>query len=157
MKLIYEGVNKVIKGLDFLAGIILLAVLVLVVGNIILRFCGYPQNYAYDWVGFLTASAISFAISFCAARGGHVAVTILTDKLSRKAGRMIEVIISAFSAGFLLMIVRMLFLYGSRLYNGGYVGNTSKMPLYYFAFIIAVGFLGYCFVMLFNLYGGKSK
>ncbi len=134
--------------LDRISGAIFLAIVALVVGNIIFRYFGHPLDGCHEWVGFLMISAISLALAYCAAKEGHVAVTILFDRLPRKKRVIAESIINIVILIFLLMIVRMLVLYSNKLYTGGHVAATTRVPMHYFAYISAIGFLGYSVAIL---------
>ncbi len=137
--------------LDWIARALFMSIMILVVANVVARFFGQPFDGASEWVGFLMSSAIALALSYCAALEGHVAVTIFIERLSNRKQVFLDIIVNALILLFLIFVVRMLILYGIRLQEGGLVGMTTKVPLHYFAYIIAVGFVGYCFVLLGNL------
>lgn len=137
--------------LDWIARALFMVIMILVVVNVVARLFGKPFDGASEWVGFLMSSAIALALSYCAAWEGHVAVTILIEKISKRKQVILEIIVNVLILLFLIFVVRMLILYGIRLQEGGLVGMTTKVPLHYFAYIIAIGFVGYCFVLLGNL------
>ena len=140
--------TKFSEKLDGVARILFMAMMLLVVANVVSRSLGYPFHGASEWVGFLMACAIALALSYCAAQGGHVAVTILFEKLSNRKQVIAELIVNILVFIFLILVVRMMILYGIRLDEGGHVGMTSRVPLHYFAYVIAVGIAGYSAVVL---------
>jgi TRAP-type C4-dicarboxylate transport system permease small subunit len=125
-----------------------MSIMLLIVANVVARFFGRPLNGTSEWVGFLMSSAIALALSYCAAQEGHVAVTIFVEKLSKRKQAVVEIIVDILILIFLIYLVRMLILYADRLLTGGIVGLTTKIPLHYFAYIIAMGFFGYCLVLV---------
>ncbi|MDO9536370.1 MAG: TRAP transporter small permease [Bacillota bacterium] len=157
MNLIPKLTIKITESFDRIARTIFLIIVALVVGNVIFRFFGRPFGGCYEWVGFLMASAISLALSYCAAQEGHVAVTILVERLSKKNQMKVDIIVNILILLFLLMTVRMLILYGNRMFAGGYIGMTTKVPMHYFAYIIALGFVGYSLVLYGNLVESIKK
>lgn len=146
--MISKFTHKFSEKLDVAARILFMAMMLLVVVNVISRSLGHPFHGASEWVGFLMACAIGLALSYCAAQGGHVAVTILFERISGKKRVIAELIVNILVLIFLIMVVRMMILYGIRLFEGGHVGMTSRVPLHYFAYVIAVGIAGYSAVVL---------
>ncbi len=142
---------QVSQKLDWVARALFMVIMILVVSNVVARFFGQPFDGTAEWVGFIMSSAIALALSYCAAWEGHVAVTILIEKLSEEKQIVVNIIVNFLILLFLIFVVRMLFLYGIRLHEGGLVGMTTRVPLHYFAYVIAVGFIGYCFVVLGSL------
>lgn len=144
-------VKRISEKLDWGARALFLVIVVLVVGNVIMRFFGRPLHGAYEVVGLLMSSAIGFAIAYCAAQEGHVAVTLVVERLPVRLQFFLDILVNLFVFLFLVLTVRMLLLYGNRLFIGDYVSMTRKIPLFYFAYIIAFGFAGYAMVLLGNL------
>ena len=149
--------NKISENLDWGARALFMIIVALVVSNVILRFFGRPIHGAYEVVGLLMAAAIGLAISHCAAKEGHVAVTILVERMPEKYRLILDVVVNLCILAFLLLTVRMLVLYGNRLLIGDYVSMTRKIPMFYFAYIIAFGFVGYSLVLLGNLVESIKK
>lgn len=147
MEILQKYTVKISEKFDVIARVLFMVILILVVTNVISRSFGYPLNGVSEWVGFLMASAIALAISYCAALEGHVSVSILIDRLPFKKKASVEIIVGLFILVFLVFMVRMLTLYGIRLQQGGHIGMTTKVPLYPFAYVTALGFASYCVVM----------
>jgi len=142
---------KLNETLDIIARIIFMIIMILVVGNVISRLFGRPFPGCYEWAGFLMASAIGLALAHCAVQEGHVAVTYFIERLTSRTQGVIESTVNIFILIFLIMIFRMLIIYGNRMFISGHVGMTTQIPLYYFVYIISFGFLGYCFVIVVKL------
>lgn len=138
---------KISEKFDIIARVIIMLTMILIVTNVVTRFFGYPINGAPELAGFLMASALAFAVSYCAALGGHVVLDILFDKLPLKLKVFVEIVANLLIFLFLLLIVRMLIFYGISLHEGGHVGLTTKVPLHYFAYLTAIGFSSYCLVI----------
>lgn len=138
---------RVSRVLDQVAGWAVVATMVLVVGNVLLRLLGRPMGGTYEWVGFLTALAIGLSLAYCGAQGGHVAITMLVDKLPPKVQDSIDMITGTVVLLFLAMTSWEIAAYATTMYVSGEVAATTKAPIYPFIYIISIGFLGFCLVM----------
>jgi len=139
---------KTSEYLDCIARWAVVAIMVLVVGNVILRLLGCPIQGTYEWAGFLSAMAIGLALAYCAVQGGHVAVTFLLDRAGSKTQVVVDLLISIISLMFLILATWEIIVYAGSIANSGEVALTTKVPLYPFVYIIAIGFLGFCLVYL---------
>lgn len=139
---------KISRFLDRVAGWAIAAAMILVVGNVILRQFGYPLGGTYEWVGFLTALAIGLSLAYCAALGGHVAVTMFVDKLPAKVQSSIDVLTASIVLLFLAMTSWELATYAVEVAASGEVASTTKVPIYPFIYLITLGFLMYGLVQL---------
>ncbi|MFZ5650932.1 MAG: TRAP transporter small permease subunit [Bacillota bacterium] len=139
---------KISQFLDHMAGWAIAATMLLVVGNVILRLFGYPLGGTYEWVGFLTAVAVGLSLAYCAALGGHVAVTLFVEKLPTKAQAAIDVLTASIVLLFLAMTSWELAAYGTSVAASGEVASTTKVPIYPFIYLIALGFLVFGLVLL---------
>lgn len=138
------GVSRV---LDQVAGWAVVATMVLVVGNVLLRLFGHPMGGTYEWVGFLTALAIGLSLAYCGAQGGHVAITMLVDKLPPRVQDSIDMITGTLVLLFLVLTSWEIAAYATTMAASGEVAATTKVPVYPFIYIISIGFLGFCLVM----------
>lgn len=137
--------------LDVVAGWALTACMLVATFNVILRFLGHPLKGAFEWVGFLTALSIGLALANCAVKDGHVAVTFLVDKLPAVWQSVIELVMGAVGAVFLGLATWEITSLGLTMVRSGEVSGTTRVPLYPFAFLVALGFLAYFLVNLVRL------
>lgn len=151
MQMFKEYIIRATRFFDFPARFILLLIMMLVVGNIIFRLLGKPVDGSHEWVGFLTGISISLSLAYCALREGHVSIPILFDRLRGRTRRCAELLLHLFSLCLLIILLRMIILYGNRMLAGGHVGMNTGVPLHYFAYIIAFGFFLYCLVVVYNI------
>jgi len=137
--------------LDRIAGWALVATMVLVVGNVILRLFKRPIEGTYEWVGFFTTLVIGLAVSYCAVNNGHIVITFLTERLSSRTQAVIDLVIGLISLGFLFLVSWQLADYATTMVESGEVALTTRVPFYPFIYLAAFGFLVYCLVVLVNL------
>lgn len=144
----YLIASKLSRIIDYVARILIGAIMVSVVGNVILRKLGHPIDGTYELVGFLTATAIGLALANSEVREVHVTVTFLTERLSKKSQVITGIFINIIILILLTMVFGMMILYGKKMAITGEVGLTTEIPFYYFVYIIAFGFLSYFLVVL---------
>ena len=157
MDVFKKTITHLTRSFDLLARALFLLIMLVVVGHVIFRSLGRPFDGSYEWVGLLMGTAIGLSLAYCALQEGHVSINLLTERLSGRVRQAVELMGYVLCFIFLAMIARMLMLYGNRMLASGHVGMNTGVPLYYFAYMIAFGFLIYGLVLLYNVLesGGK--
>ena len=147
-----QRIGKVTGFLDQIAGLALLAVMVLVVVNIILRAAGLGTILgAYEYVGFISVAVIALSLAHCAYQNGHISVDFIQDKLPEKAKLPVGLIIYLLTVIFLALASYHVYQYGVSMIQNGLVSPTTQTHFYYFVFIAALGLLALCLVFLVRL------
>ena len=142
-------VSKLSKFLDKLAGVFLAAMVLLIVVNIILREVFHkPFLGTYELVSLFSAALIGLALAYCAVQNGHIAVTIVTDKLPRLPKALVESTVNIIGFCFWGATAWQIMEYGRSLMVSGVVSPTTQIPFYPFVFLVAFGFLMLCLVLL---------
>ena len=144
-----QRIGKVTGFLDRIAGLALLAVMLLIVVNIILRATGLGTILgAYEYVGFISVVVIALSLAHCAYQNGHISVDFIIAKLPDKAKLPIDLIIYLLSVVFLALASYHVYQYGVSMIQNGLVSPTTQTHFYYYVFIAALGLLALCFVFL---------
>ena len=145
---IVKGVSSL---LDKLAGICLFFVMLLIVANIILRTVfNQPILGTYELVGFLTAMGVALALAHCAFKDGHIAVSIIMERFSKKIQSITNVFVNAASLMLWAAAVWSLGKFGHAMKIKGLVSPAVEIPVYPFIYLVAFGLLGLCLVLLFK-------
>lgn len=97
-----------------------------------------PVYGALDMVMLGQLVAISFATAYALIIGRHVSVEFFMALLPKRLQAIVDAVISFFGMTFFVLIVWRLFVYGHSLQIGGEVSATIRIPLYPFAYGIAV-------------------
>jgi len=149
MRLLTGLVAGLSRLLDRAAGFLMVATMVLVVLNVLLRvLLKRPVFGAYEYVSLLTALTIGLALAHCGVQNGHIDISIVAERLPARLQAV---------AGAVVNIVTLCFWGVSAWYIGGYarsmmisglVSPTTQMPTYPFVYLIAFGLLAYCLVLL---------
>lgn len=142
---------KITKLLNRIAEVGIVSLMLLVVGNVILRLFKLPIKGTYEFVGFLTVIIISFSIAYCAVRNGHIAVNYLMDKLPKQVQKLIDIIIIAISAVFMAAVSWNVAQHALLLKAQNETSMTTLTPIYPFILIIAIGVFLLCLVLLAKL------
>jgi TRAP-type C4-dicarboxylate transport system permease small subunit len=104
--------------------------------------------------------AVAFSMAATLMVGRHIRVTFLLPYLPGRLKVVVEVIIQVFCFLLFALIVWRLGVYGYSLQKGGEVSSTVRIPLYPFAYGIAIASLPVCFKYLIgilqNVFGMKN-
>ena len=145
-------VKKICSITDFIAGICFFAVMVLILINIIMRrIFGMPITGTAEMVGLMTATGLGFALANCELNDGNIAMSILTDRLSKKTQQIINTLIYLVSLGFWTMVIWRMFVYGSSAFSRGLVSSTVSIPIYPFIFLLGLNVFFLWMVLAFRL------
>ena len=140
------------KFLDRIAGLFLVAVMSLVVGNILLRVLfGKSILGTYEFVGFITAAMIGLSLAYCAIQKGHIAIGLFMDKMPPKIQHISDILINGIALIFWMLSAWHLYQYAYKMSLSGVVSPTTQMPFYYFVYIVAFGVFALSLVMLLRL------
>lgn len=158
MDIIEKKLAGVSRLLDYLAGWVLVSVMLLVVTNVVLRvFFKSPLLGTYEFVGFLTASFIGLALAYCAYQDFHISVGYFLERLPPRIQGYIELVTGAFSLVFLSLASWHLVKMGQGMVRSGVVSPTTKTPYYPVVFLVSLGFLVLALVVLVKMRGSLEK
>ncbi|MGD8963318.1 MAG: TRAP transporter small permease [Desulfobacterales bacterium] len=107
-----------------------------------------PVYGALDIVMLSQLVAISFATAYALIIGRHVSVEFFMVLLPERLQALIETVISFFGLTFFVLIIWRLLVYGHSLQIGGEVSATIRIPLYPFAYGIAVASIPVALIFL---------
>ena len=85
--------NVLSRWVNWIAGGILVAIMLITVVNMILRAVWVPLAGLSQGVGFLSAIVVAFALGYTQIRRGHVAIDIVVSRFSPRAQAIIDSII----------------------------------------------------------------
>jgi len=107
-----------------------------------------PVFGALDIVMLGQLVAISFAAAYALILGRHVQVEFFVTMLPRRAQAVIDSIILLLGLALFILIIWRLCVYGYYLQTGGEESATARIPLYPFAYGIALASIPVCLVLL---------
>lgn len=126
----------------------LVAAMLIIVGNIVLRLIWRPIPGSYELVGISGALLFSGGVAYCAFERGHIAVDIVMRKLTERGQRIIAIIVGLISLFFATVLGYNTLLYAGRIYSSGDRLGHLPIPRYPFVYIVAIGLFVWSFVLL---------
>lgn len=149
MDKVSDLVARVSRFLDRLAGLCLVSVMALVVGNILLRaLFKSPITGTYELVSLLTAIVVGLALASCAVQNGHIAVGIVVDQLPCRWQSIFDALVNVAAMSFWAVIAWHISKYAYIMDISGVVASTTQIPLSPIIYLVALGVAGLCLVLL---------
>jgi len=105
-----------------------------------------PVPGSVDIVGLAQIVAIAFAVAITQIIGRHVRVEFLIDRLPGRAQGIIGGFISLLTLALFVVIVWRSFVLGQTMQTGGHTSLSARIPLFPFAYLIAIASIPVCLV-----------
>jgi len=138
-----EAIEKISKILNrwagIIAGIILVFMILLTMGNIVLRRVWVPIRGTYEIMGFAGAVITALAMGFTQKKKEHIQVDILVSRFPRGVKKAVSAVNNGVCALFFLATAWFVGRRGMTLLETGEVSETLRMVYYPFAFVVALG------------------
>ncbi|MFZ5643090.1 MAG: TRAP transporter small permease [Bacillota bacterium] len=158
MKELTGFVTGLSRILDRIAGLCMVCTMLLVITNIILRVLfNHPILGTYEYVGYLTAALIGLSLANCAVKKGHIAISFVVDRFSTKVQAFIDSFINIIALAFWGFSAWYIYKYANSLIINGVVSPTTQMPFYPFIYLVALGLLALCLVLLISAIESLKK
>lgn len=139
-----EKISDIInRWAGIIAGIILAFMILLTMGNIVLRRVWVPIRGTYEIMGFAGAVITALAMGFTQKKREHIHVDILISRFPRAVKKAVFAVNTAMCSAFFLVAAWFVGLRGMTLLETGEVSETLRMAYYPFAFVVAFG----CFLL----------
>lgn len=128
--------------LAWLAAVALLAMMFVTVLDILLRLVGNQIAGTYELVGWLAAAAMGLSLGYVQLHKGHVAVTILSDRLQGRADALARFVSSVLSLGLIAVVTYYVWRFGLLQQATGSLSETLRLVVYPWVFILTLGLVG---------------
>jgi TRAP-type C4-dicarboxylate transport system permease small subunit len=128
-----------------------LAMMVILVLNIILRKVWHPITGAADFVSFTAAVLAGLSIAYVASVKGHVAVDLIIGKLPEKVQLIIGIFGGILSLGIFSLTSWRSAIYARSSWLSGEYSMSAYTPFYPFIFIVSLGSALLCLVILLDI------
>ena len=146
--LVTERISRV---LAWLAGAGLIAMLVIIIGNYVLRLFGQPLAGTFELVSLTAVIVGALALGEAQVYKAHVAIDIVTARLPKKAQLVVGAIVTVASIVLMIQVVLALTIYSSSMTNSGSATDFLKMPVGAIVWILVIGFAGLALALLGDL------
>ncbi|HQP54849.1 MAG TPA: TRAP transporter small permease subunit [Syntrophorhabdus sp.] len=151
MKRFVEGVAIVDKLLYIIAGSVLACMIILTFFDVILRNLGHPITGSMEIIQYGGAIVFGFSVPYGTMLGAQVIVDVVTEKLSPKKKRTIEIITRCVGVLMFLFVAYNFFIYGIDVQKTGERTASFKIPYYPFAFALSFSFFLQSFTIFCDL------
>lgn len=142
------------KYCDRIAQFGVVAMMLLAVGNILLRIVWRPIFGTYDIIEFIGAILVAFAIAYCAVQRGHIQVELVVARFPQRVQGIIGSITGLLSLGIFALITWQCLVLASDMWRVGEVSMSALLPFYPYIYGVGFGCALLCLVILVDL--GKS-
>jgi TRAP-type C4-dicarboxylate transport system permease small subunit len=151
MALFDRVVRLLCKFCDRIAQAAVVAMLLLIVGNILLRIVWKPILGTYDIAGFIGAILIAFAIAYCAVQRGHIQVELLVALFPERAQAIIGSITGILSLFIFSLVTWQSIVLANDMRRVGEVSMSAHISFYPYIYGVAFGCALLCLVILVDL------
>ncbi|HIJ37046.1 MAG TPA: TRAP transporter small permease [Deltaproteobacteria bacterium] len=127
------------QALIFIAGIFLVAMIVLTCANIFLRLVWMPVSGTFELMGYFGAVLTAFALGYTQLSKGHIAVDIVVLRFSKGVQRVLNGINHILCMTFFALVTWKISKYAYNLFETGEVTETLRIVYYPFAYGVALG------------------
>jgi len=123
------------------AGVLLIALVLVSGANVILRMCGIPFAGTWELAGFSGALLASFALAETQRKRGHVELDILTRRYSPRAQRIAGAVNVMLGAAVMAVVSLQLVRLALDKMRAGELSETLRLPFAWVMLAVAVGFI----------------
>ncbi|MBN1904002.1 MAG: TRAP transporter small permease [Deltaproteobacteria bacterium] len=154
-------IHFISRCLNWIAGISVIAIMVIVCINVIGRSVfGMPLKGTVDILSQMGVLVIACAIAYTQVVKGHIRITILLDRLPGRVSLFINIIMDILGVILFFIITWQSILYTKGEYEIGELTEVLRMPVMPFAAIVSLGCLALTLVLVTDLVrlvsGGKK-
>ena len=136
---------------------LLLVMLVTCIDVIGAKLFLWPLRGTIDMVMLFQLVAVAFACAVTLIIGRHVRVEFFVTRLPRRAQAVINSLVSLLGLGLFILIVWRLSVLGYYFQTGGETTPTAYIPLYPFAYGVALASIPVCLVLLHELLSSLAR
>jgi len=141
--------NTVInRGLAVLAGISLIAMMLVTVSEMVLRMFGRPMVGTVETIGWLAAITTAFALGYTQLHRGHVSIDLFIVRLSARKRAVLSSLVYLVSTGLFLVVTWYVFQYAGVLRRSGSLSETMKIIVYPWVYLVSLGCTGLTLALL---------
>lgn len=152
-----KAVRIVAKNCDRIAQAGIMAMMSLAVINILLRLFWKAIMGTYDYIEFIGAILVSFAVAYCALQRGNIQVDLVVERFPRRVQGIIGSITGILSLGFFLFVTWQSFILAGDMHQSGETSMTMLLPFYPYVYGLAFGVGLLCLVILIDLIKDLNK
>ena len=136
------------KGIAFFAGISLIVMMLVTVGEMVLRMFGRPMAGTIEVVAWLAAVTTALALGYTQMHKGHVSIDLFVNRFGPKLRAVLKMLVYLASTVLFSLVTWHVFLHAGVLKATGSLSETMKVIVYPWVYITSLGCGGLTLVLL---------
>ena len=136
------------KGLAFVAGFSLIAMMLVTVGEMVFRMFGKPMAGTVETIGWLAAVTTAFALGYTQIHQGHVSIDLFTNRLNPRLRAVINILVYLASTALFTVVTWNIFRHAGVLKQSGSLSETMKVIVYPWVYLVSLGCEGLTLALL---------
>ena len=136
------------KGLAFVAGFSLIAMMLVTVGEMVFRMFGKPMAGTVETIGWLAAVTTAFALGYTQIHQGHVSIDLFTNRLNPRLRAVINILVYLASTALFAVVTWNIFRHAGVLKQSGSLSETMKVIVYPWVYLVSLGCAGLTLALL---------
>ncbi len=154
---IKQTVFKVCNFGQYIAGAILVFLVIVLVADAAGRFILMPVTGSYEIVQYGFALIVAFAVGYTQLRGGHVSIELIFGQLPAGLRRVFTFINKILSLAVFSLVTWRLFADAVAAYKLGEESSTLTLPVWIFVLMLAIGFTLLVLITAIKLIYGEDE
>ncbi len=130
------------RGLACMAGISLVAMVLVTVGEMVFRMFGKPMVGTVETIGWLSAVTTAFALGYTQIHQGHISIDLFTRRLGPLLQVTVSMLVYLASTVLFVIVTWNVFRHAGVLRETGSLSETMKVIVYPWVYMVSVGCAG---------------
>lgn len=140
---LFDRYNSILNwGLACVAGISLVAMVLVTVGEMVFRMFGKPMAGTVETIGWLSAVTTAFALGYTQIHQGHVSIDLFTRRLGPLLKVMVSMLVYLASTVLFVIVTWNVFRHAGVLRDTGSLSETMKVIVYPWVYLVSLGCAG---------------
>jgi len=130
------------RALSAAAGVALAGMMLFTAFDVLMRALDRPVAGSVEVIGWLSAAAMALALGDVQVHRGHVAVTLVSERLRGRKAALLETANSLVALLLFGTAAVVILRYGATLHRTGSLSETLQVVVYPWVYVVALGFAG---------------
>ena len=139
------------RALAAAAGAALAGMMLFTAFDVLMRTLGKPVAGSFEVIGWLSAAALALALGDVQVHKGHVAMTLVSDRLKGRTAALLDALNSLVALGLFGAAAFFILRYGTVLRDTGSLSETLQVVVYPWVYVVGLGFAGLTLALLIDL------
>jgi len=152
LKYLHEPLCRLINILTSVGNAVFIVMMLALVLDVVLRrVFNSPLPWSMETTKILLVVVVSFTFSYCALKGGHIQIDILTNMFPQKVQKILDIAILLFSSVLYGFVTWSGLIFARDIWVGHRITGVLPIPIAPFVYILAFGFLLLTLLLLVRL------